>query len=183
MWFTETPWPPIILMLAVSLGLFISFLNTKRGFYLIGCMLLLAGSVGVYFVEQRIVTEAEVVEQSVIDIAAAFEQADKQKTLSFFSDFADKERAVINSQFDKIKIKKGLRITDMHVTLENENTAVAQFRANGTVLIKGISGSEGHYPTRWRIRWKKEETNWKITKVTRLSVLKEKELDYLHYEN
>ncbi len=183
MWFIETPWPPIILMCAVSLGLFISFSNTKRGIYLIGSLILLAGCVGVYFVEQLIVTEAEVVEQSVIDLAAAFEHTDKQKTLSFFSDFADKERAFINSQFDNIKIKNGLRITDTQVSLEDEKTAVAQFRANGTASIKGMGGSERHVATRWRIRWKKEEAGWKITKVTRLSVLKDKELDYLHYEN
>ena len=57
-------------------------------------------------VEQAIVTESEHVEQSVLDIAEAFQAGDKQKTLSFFSPFADKERAFIKRVLTVTSYKK-----------------------------------------------------------------------------
>ncbi|VAX36242.1 hypothetical protein MNBD_PLANCTO02-3434 [hydrothermal vent metagenome] len=182
MWFTETALPPIILMSVISIGLLISFFNTKRGVLLIGSLLLWAASAGVYFVEQAIVTESEKVEQAVLDVATAFQQQEKQKTLSFFSDFASDERAFIESQFDKIEVQKDLRITAMQVTMENEKTAIADFRANGSVVVVGY-GNSGRFPTRWKIRMLKEEAGWKIVKVTRLHPINGKEIGYMYKEN
>ena len=59
--------------------------SQKQGSWLVGAVILCMAAVAVFFVEKAIFTEAERVEQNVLDLTAAFQRKDRERTLSFFS--------------------------------------------------------------------------------------------------
>jgi hypothetical protein len=170
MWFTETAWPPIII-LAIGAAVLLSLWSTsRRVFHLLGAILLLICCGVVYVVEQQIVTERERVEEAIYGVADAFEAADTGATLKFISPRAlDLQLAV---QFVmsvlQVRVEDELRITDVSIEMLNEDTrARAHFRANGTFFVAQY-GDVGHRPTRWNVTWQKEGGEWKIINVERL---------------
>src|SRR5436190_21765029 len=84
-WFTETPWPPIIILAIIAIACLAVWTSQKRAAWLLAGLLTVAAAVGVFVIERSIVTEAERVEQSVHDLAAAFQRKDRDSTASFFS--------------------------------------------------------------------------------------------------
>lgn len=178
MWFTETPWPPIMIFSAIAAGLAAALVTTQQGRYVIGIVAMLIASLVTYLVEQNIVTESERVEQAIYDVAAAFQARDVDRTLSFFS-----THSVIPSEFDArdriqfslqrvaevalqaVEVRGDLRITDMSIDMKN-GRATSRFRANGSFIFRGHD--VGHQATRWDVDWQQEGNDWRIVKVQRL---------------
>src|ERR671918_623537 len=98
MWFTETPWPPIIILLVVCCFLVAAWQGSRRGAYLGGVAVLLAACVGIFLLEENIVTDAELVEQHVHDLCRAFQRKDLKSTLDFFSPQAPEYRLIVEKE-------------------------------------------------------------------------------------
>ncbi|HLQ46903.1 MAG TPA: hypothetical protein VK137_19310, partial [Planctomycetaceae bacterium] len=79
MWFTETPWPPIIILCVIGVLLFLGWLSQRRTGYLAGVALCVALSGFVWVLERQIVTEREQVEQRLLDFAATFQRESLQR--------------------------------------------------------------------------------------------------------
>ncbi len=174
-WFTENPWPPIILLVIAAGGMLAIWSSQKRGIWLLGTVTAIAAAVAVFLVARAIITEAERVEQKVHAVAEAFERKDKDATLAYFSVQRPKLRALVVQALEWVDLPNGVDIKDMSVRLTNENTrAVARFRANGTVSFKQM-GSQ-HAPSRWEVTWQKEAGDWKIIAVDRLHTLKDEKV-------
>src|SRR5258708_21859184 len=160
-WFTENPWPLMIILAIAAIAFGAAWMSEKRGLWLAAGLLSFGAVIGVYLIERSIVTEAERVEQSVHDLAAAFQRKDKEGTLSYFSVQAPELRTQVGQALDWVEMPNGIDIKDVHVRTSNENTrAVSHFRANGTVSFRGM-GSQ-HAASRWAVTWQKEGTQWKI---------------------
>jgi ketosteroid isomerase-like protein len=178
MWFTETPWPPIMVFSAIAAGLAAAFVSTQQGRYLVGIVAMLVASLATYLVEGNVVTESERVEQAVYDVAEAFQQGDVDRTLSFFSTRSTiphleaaaplqfSLRDVARYALQIVEVRGDLRITDVSVEMKS-GRATSHFRANGQFAVREY-GDVGHQPTRWDVVWQKEGTDWKIVKVERL---------------
>lgn len=129
-------------------------------------MLMVVATGMTYHVEQSIVTDAEVVAQSVTDAARAFEQRDVPRTLSFF---AQPLHPIVETAFALVSSIDSLRITDVSVRMLAQNSrARSHFRANGTVTVEN-HGNIGHQPSRWELTWQKQAGQWKIIKIGRLN--------------
>lgn len=175
-WFTENPWP-LVVLLGIGGGILLAaWSSSRRKVWLAASLSAVGAAVAVYFVERAIVTDRERVEQNVLDLTAAFQRHDRDKTLSFFSLQAPEWRNIVELALERVAVKDDLSVKDMSVRLSNENTrAVSHFRANGTVSYEG--NSLGHQPSRWELTWQKEAGDWKIVEVKRLNTIKDEKLE------
>lgn len=185
MWFTETPWPPMIGLCVVAVLLFLGWLSQQKTIFLAGVALCLALCGVVYFVEQQIITERERVEQQLLDFAVAFQQDSLQQglvnlivpgkapvSLDFISASADSSRRMAEAALNVVDIPEPVRISDVRTTMSNNDSrAVTQFRATAAVKMGGGYADAIHQPTRWELTWQREKGDWKIIRATRLNFL------------
>ncbi len=185
MWFTETPWPPIIGISILGVLLFLGFLSQWRTGFLAGACLCVALCGIVFVVEQLIVTESEVVEQRLLDLVETFQRESREiglvnalvpgpepQTLNFISPNAREVRGMVVGALRMVDLEDDVRISDVRTTLSNNNSrAVIHFRASATVR------QFGHRPTRWELTWQREQNEWRVIGATRLNFLTGKALD------
>lgn len=175
MWFTENPWPPVIILALIACGMVAAWSSQKRAAWLAGAVVLLIGCVGIFVLEEAIVTEGERVEANVRDLAWSFQKKDRDKVLGFFSPQAADLRGVIKEALDSVDVKDDLDIKDMEVRVYGGGAqALSHFRANATVSWKGLN--VGHQPSRWELTWQKEGDDWKILDVQRLNPIKNEKM-------
>lgn len=173
-WFTESPWPLVVILGIAACVMLAIWSGQKRGAWLVGSLAAILAAVTVVFVERSIVTEAERVEQRVLDFTRAFQQHDHDRTLSCISMQAPKLRQLAELALEQVTVQNDLSIKDMHVRLTNENSrAVSRFRANGTIVFGGTN--YGPQPSLLEVTWQKEQNEWKATEVRRFNPIRENE--------
>ena len=176
-WFTENPWPPIIILGIVAVACLAVWSSQKRGAWLIAGVVAIAAAAVLYFVARSIETEGERVAHEIHALVNAFIKKDRDRTLAFFSPQAADLRTKCEAALAWVDFPNGLDIKDVGVTMSNDNTqAVSRFRANGTVSVKGTGAS--HAPSRWEVTWRKEAGQWKIVDVQRLHPYKDEKMDF-----
>lgn len=167
-WFTETPWPPIVICSMAAVLLIAAWYPNRRGVYLCGAGGLVVVSVAIWFVERQIVTESERVEAAVYGVTSAFQRNDRAATLDYFSPQVVFLRQLVSLALKYYDVQDDMRITDLHVTMKaNDTLAISHFRANATVVSERL-GDLGYRSSRWEVTWRKEADDWKITEVRRL---------------
>jgi len=189
MWFIETPWPPIVICLAVAVGLFFQWTYSKtRKLYLHSALGLVAISLAFFFIERVIVTEKEMVEDALIGITTAFKNDDAEKTISFIANEAENfvdgsmMKVAVLGAMASYRIEGYLRISDIHIRNGENGTMISRFRASGTIVQK--SGAVGsRFSTLWEFTWKKNESDsrWQIVKIQRFSPLSEEPMETMSH--
>lgn len=168
MWFTENPWPPMLLCgigMLIGLGMWAS---SQRVLHL-GMALFSLILAGVFFyVEQIIVTPAEVVEQHVVQLCDEFRR--RQPTaLDYFSPTVPELRQMAAGAMELVTISDDLSVTDFKTTITNQGSrAQCHFRANATISLTG-AGNVGRQPARFLLTWAREGNEWRIVAVKRLN--------------
>lgn len=177
MWLiTESPWPLIVLCGFAGVYFVFKWWETHRGLFMGLGVALFAMAVGFYYLERSIVTEAEIIEANVHELAAAVVNRDVPGVMKFFSPRAEKDRARVGAAMATFIIRGDMRITDMQVEVKAENSlATSHFRANATIVGRASSaGVRG--ATRWLLTWQKQAGEWKITEVVRLHPIRDGEV-------
>lgn len=173
-WFTESPWPLVVILGVAACIMLAIWSAQKRGAWMVGSLALILAAVAVIFIEQSIVTESERVEQRVLDLTRAFQRKDHDRTLEFISLQAPELRKIAEYALESVTVQDDLKVKDMHVRLTNEDTrAVSRFRANGTIVFQGTN--LGPQPSLLEVTWQKEKGDWKMIGVRRLNPIKEDE--------
>jgi len=184
MWFTETAWPPIIMLGVVGVLLFLGWISQRRSGYLVGVFVCLGLCGVVWFVEQQIITEREIVETRLYDFATTVQRESLQRgvanlilggpepeTFKFISATANDVREFARQALAMVDIQEDVRISDVRTNLtNNQSRATTQFRATATVSVTAY-GNVGRQPTRWELTWQRENGIWKVTRVTRLNFM------------
>lgn len=167
-WFTETPWPPIVLLSVLAALAFIGWMGTRRGTYLVAVTVIAVICGGIVLLERSIVTESEIVPQRLHALAAAFQARNLDEALSFFSENATRERARLRAaMMYPIEFHGDLSITDTQVELTAQNSrATSHFRASGNVELQDF-GPQWH-TSRWLFNWQKEGGQWRIIHIQQL---------------
>ncbi len=193
MWFTETPWPPILLFVCGAVVLGILWSQAQRTVYLAGIAGLLLLSGGTYAVEQMIVTDRERLEFSTVDIVRQFQLNNRDATLAYISESpqALTLRALAAAAIDNVDISPDVHVTDIQVTMLAEGTrGSVHFRVNGTISLKG-HGNAGHHPLRFRALWQQEpapdlskananEKVWRMLEIEDLDPITGRSLNRFH---
>jgi len=149
MWFTETAWPPIIMLGVVGVLLFLGWISQRRSGYLVGVFVCLGLCGVVWFVEQQIITEREIVETRLYDFATTVQRESLQRgvanlilggpepeTFKFISATANDVREFARQALAMVDIQEDVRISDVRTNLtNNQSRATTQFRATATVSV------------------------------------------------
>jgi hypothetical protein len=169
MWFTENPWPP---MLLASLGalIFLGVWNSDRRSLYFVLALVCLGLTGVFYaVERAIVTDGEKLQAQVVQLCDQFRKRDPA-TLDHFSSTAPDLKSLCKMAMEAVEIGNDLRLTDFQTKFTGQNSrATVHFRANATISAGGFSG---HHPFRCILGFQKEAGTWKIVDVQRLDPIK-----------
>jgi hypothetical protein len=174
MWFTESPWVPFLVCLALSAVFFSRWVSDRRRGWLLAACGFLVASAAVVIVERLIVTESERVEGSIERLAKVFEAGDGDACAAFFSPHDERDRELVRQAAGMVKIDGPIRISDLSVDMNGPETrAVSRFRASADATYQGYH-DRGR--TRWEVTWEREGPDWKITRVRRLRLLGDEEI-------
>ncbi len=169
MWFTENPWPPMLIACFGALICFGLWNADRRNLYFFLAMAFLGMTGGIYAVERVIVTEGERLQDDVAMLCHQFQHRDP-KTLDHFSDTAPEWKTLVSETMKVVTIQDDLRLTDFQTIVTNEHSrATVHFRANATISAMGFNG---HHPFRCIFSFQKEGGQWKIIDVQRLDPIK-----------
>lgn len=177
MWFTENPWPPVLICCALSAAALATWFSRRETKWLtlgLGGLLLAAGF---WWLERQIVTDRERVEQLVVTLVDEFQRKDREAVIAHFSPQAPEWRVLVGKALDLVEIKD-VKVRDLSVRMTSNNAqAVSHFRANGTVIFAG--NASGYQPSRWELTWRRERGEWKVIDVVRLNPLRDERLGVL----
>ncbi len=171
MWFLETAWPPIIILLLLSAIFLTKWKESQKKNLLITSICLILLTPGIYILEKSVVTEKEVLEQNVYDLTDSFQQREIENVLKYFHEKDIKDRAMVENSLTVLSVENDLRITDFRINISGDGlNANTHFRANASIQFRG--NDLGYRPSRWMVKWEKIENKWLITNVDQLDPIK-----------
>jgi len=197
MWFTETPWPPVLICTVVGVLCVLAWTARLQTRFLVGAVLALVVAILAIVIDATIETEKERVEAAVYELAATFRDEslkyhagsefpgnDQIQTFRFIATLGSDIRQLTWRALRLVEVQDSIRITDLDVTMKSHGSrATTHFRANATVTSSAYGGS-GHQPTRWELTWQREWERWKIIRIRRLDVITGKEIsDIFAWDN
>ncbi len=141
MWFTEDPWPPVLILALAALVFGLAWKFNRRHLYLLSALGCMGLGLAVLIVEEMIVTPTEEVEARVNELVDAVTKGENAKVLDFLAGDTNGLREAIRSQLENIQVQD-MRITGLQVTLEPAgDKAESNFRAerNGDLEEVGHS--------------------------------------------
>ncbi|MCP4173111.1 MAG: hypothetical protein GY758_20325 [Fuerstiella sp.] len=172
---TDNPLPLLILIVAVAVVSFLSGVPRGKSFT---AVLLLAG-IGLYFLEQYLVSPAEKVEHELHVMLDHFKSENLDGITSQISAESPALAEIAEKGLDLVDLSDTFHIKSINVTVdEAETEAVAMVRANGNLTLTHHGGATHRVPNYWRTVWKTEEDTWKLVKVTRLNPVNGTEMGY-----
>lgn len=176
-WFTETAWPPIMILATAGGAGVALFLTTQRVKYLLALIpLVLLGPV-IYAFERRTVTERERVEQSIYDVTAAFERQDHPEVFRYIGRQEFMLQGIAKWALETVQPDGPLNVTDVSVTMHNNDSrADSHLRVNGPISVMHM-GKVGHRASRWELTWQKEGGDWRIIGIHRLDPISGERMD------
>lgn len=179
MWFTETPWPPIVILVTVAIVLAGIWSQNQRSVFLLGILGLLAGAVAVFVVERQIVTETERVEANIHAMVDAAVRGNVDEVLAFISPQENNLRRIVQFGLDQVDIEDDARVTDATVQMTTGGTqAISRFRVNATINIAKLP-HHGHHPSRWEMTWRRVGKDWKVFELRRLNPVTGEPMDVM----
>ncbi len=180
-WFVDNPWPPAVLFATAAVVCLIAWIRMQQGKWLIATIVCAAGVGLSFLIDQLVVSDAEVVEQNIIELTSAFQQKNGDRVHALISN--EKRSKWIHDQvkngLETVEVRDDLRVTDISVAMKGEDEAESHFRANATIIVRG-HGNVGYRPSRWRLGWVREDGEWKVATLMRLNVIDGKDMDVMH---
>lgn len=171
----ENPLPLLLLLAAVAVVAFLT--GSPKGRGIAGLCVLLG--VGLFFLEQYLVSPAEEVEAQLETMLQHFKDRDIDAIGSQIANDRQELTEIARSGLELVDISDEFRIKSVDVTFDDSGeVATAMVRANGTVTLKH-GGGGGHAPTFWKTEWKPEDGQWKMRSVTRLNPTTGEEMAHL----
>ena len=129
MWFTETPWPPILVFSVVGVICVVAWTSRKQLISLGVLALMVICCVVTYAVEQQIVTEREKVEVVVHDLAATVKSLNMQESLAFVSDTAPEIKVDVRIGLGMVQKIDRLAISDLQLEMKLKNSRATSWSA------------------------------------------------------
>jgi len=179
MWLlTENPWPLIIVLSVVAVGLVVSWWTRRDNRLLVATVVVVLLAVGAWELERRIVTEKERLTARVLDLRDAVQAKDGEfaELFGFFSNSEPALKVMATAGLRLVTFEDRIRVTALETSLtSNDTRGETRFRANVSLNVAGY-GSVGRRPTMWSLTWRKEADEWRIIKVRRFHPLSHKEM-------
>lgn len=177
MWFTENPWPPMLIVGLIALVYLVMWNANRRGLHLVIAFFLLLSCGGIYLLERAIVTDGEKLQLRVRQLCEDFRV--KKDVSDYVSDSHPGLKLMFQTAINLVTVQSDMRLSDFQTTFSNENSrGKVHFRANATINVVGV-GDVGYQPARLNIIFQRENGEWKIIEVERLNPINGKKMDTL----
>ena len=174
-WFTENPWPLLLILAGSAIVALISGAPKARS-AAVACVL---AAIGFYVLESAIVTPAEEVETQLQTMLESFRIRDQSSIDACIAEEAPGLKETARKGLEMVTLTKDFHIKDLAVTLrEDGQTADAHLRANGTLKITHSDMLTLVF-TRWQTTWKFVGSGWKLVEVRRLDPVNGQEMGIL----
>ena len=169
MWFTENPWPPMIISGLCGLISLVIW-NARRQHKLLYLACVFFASTGaIYAMERSIVTEGERLQADVVQMCDQFRRRDP-RTLDHFADSATEWKATCKLAMEMVEIRDDLHLTDFRTSVTDlGRVGKVHFRANATITAMETTA---HHTFRCILTYEKKGSDWKITGVERLDPIR-----------
>jgi hypothetical protein len=167
-WFTENPWPFLLVGVFVEVILVIILLSTGRGALLSAIAGVAVLNIVLLVAERIVVTDRERVAATLDELAATLTTGDTGAVLQFIAPSATELRARAEHSLQLVKINEARVLSDLEVTVNvaaEPPTATATFNARFSFkLVRGMSPYEIMLRHFW-VTFEKHEDRWLITAV------------------
>ena len=174
-WFTENPWPLLLILAGTALVALILGLSKSRSVAVV-CLLAAAG---LYVLESAVVTPGERVEGQLQAMLDGFRDRDQHAIDRCIADASPRLRETAAQGLEMVTLTKDFHIKDLEIKVrEDGQTADAHLRANGTLKINH-SDMISRVFTRWQTVWKHIDNEWKLAEVRRLDPVNGQEMGIL----
>lgn len=160
---TDNPWPAVIVLGGLAICCFVIGHPVMRKVGLICAAL--AGMV--YMLEDRIVSTRENIEVAANQILEGFQNEDLDAIAAHVSQNSPELLMTASDGLELVTIERSFHIRSVDVESEAEEELVVRIRANGTVTRR-TNGMSQHVPEYWETTWVREDSDWKLSKATRL---------------
>jgi hypothetical protein len=178
MWFTENPWPPMVIAVFAAVVFLFLWNANRRGLHFVLAVACLLAAAGIYLLERLIVTEGERLQQRVVQLCYDFRDK-KPAVLDYVSDSFPKLKEMFSDALATVTIQSDLRMSDFQTTLTDDNSrGTVRFRANATINVSGY-GDVGYQPAHLELVFEREKGEWKIIEIRRFNPINGKEIDVM----
>jgi len=159
----ESPLPLLVIGGLAAVGLGLGFYHTSRLWMLWAAIAAAVLTAGVWLLEQAVVTERELVEQTLYAAAADLERNDLPAVLGHISPRAAEMRGRVSAilptiEIERVSIKDNLKIT----LAKDQISPLAEATFNCTITLTGRDIA-GTHPLFFIVRLRKEEGRWQMT--------------------
>ena len=163
---TENPLPGIIILGSIAVIAWIS--GTQYGKRI--SLVCIACSVGLYFLEQALVSTGEEVEATVVEMLEHFKKEDIN---AIRQQIADKDPELVGLSergLELVDFRPNFQVKSTETTISpDQKTVTAYIRANGQVDVAVSGAGTRHVATYWKTTWIQQNSQWKLEDVTRLN--------------
>lgn len=171
-WFTENPTYLYLLLAVVALPFLLAFFTTRRVLYLGLVLLLLLLGVGLYLLDQAIITDREQVELNGLALAKAAEDGD----LATFERLLSPRFQMEGHSRDGLLAKARRYLTPTGVrTITFYDISVVDGPTPGTLIFKSNASASGNFEAfnvdppylgTLDLTWSKEGEAWKLAHMS-----------------
>ncbi len=163
---TDNPFPLMLLLVAVAVVAFLS--GSAKGRGIAGICVLAA--VGVFFLERYLVSPAEGVEITIEEMLQNFKDRNVPGIVGQISSESQSLADVAKNGLELVDISDSFHLKSCEVTIhDDDKSATARIRANGTITLRKRGGGGQHVPTMWDTTWIMEQGQWKMAAYERLN--------------
>ena len=170
---TDNPWPLIILLSGAAIVCFMAIPGKGRSFGL-GCLL---AAVGIYIIEDQIVSPSERVEMEIHSMLDAFKANDIDAIDMQISDQSPELVNVASQGLDLIEFGEAFHVKSVEVEFPDDSHAVAKVRANGWITSRNSNMTQ-RVAEYWETSWQHEAGVWQMTDATRLNPITGERIGY-----
>lgn len=162
----ENPLPGILILVCVAIIAWLS--GTQHGKRI--SFVCIALSVGLYFLEQALVSTGEEVEAAVVEMLENFK---KEDLVAIGNQMADQDPELIKlaeSGLNQVDLDSDFQLKSAETTVSDDQQTVTAFiRANGRVTVSNQAAANRHVATYWKTTWIRQDSSWKLKYVTQLN--------------
>ncbi|MEP3478020.1 MAG: hypothetical protein ABJZ55_02120 [Fuerstiella sp.] len=162
----ENPLPGILILVGVAVIAWLS--GSQHGKRI--SLICIAFSVGLYFLEQTLISTGEEVEAAVVEMLENFKKEDLDAIGNQIADHDPELITLAEQGLDLVDLGSDFQLKSADTTVsDNQQTVTAYIRANGPVLISNEAAGNRHVATYWKTTWVRQDSSWKLKYVTQLN--------------
>jgi hypothetical protein len=145
----------------VAAALLMAFWSSGRGVFLtwFGAVVFLV--LALLLIERYVVTDRELIEETIYGAAAAVEANDIERTLSYFSPTAEPLRALVRRRMGSLEVLDAA-VAGLKIELGTADTRRSTAKFLGRLEVRSSSVPRNHIPIRMTVALVKEGERWLV---------------------